>query len=92
MACELNDYTIQKRYFANLDQTKLKTVKHELQLDFFRTESESEVDRLIRMTEEIRDSTGKVRRKLFAENSELKRKVLDLESRLAILERHICHS
>ena len=92
MACELNDYTIQKRYFANLDQTKLKTVKHELQLDFFRTESESEVDRLIRMTEEIRDSTGTVRRKLFAENSELKRKVLDLESRLAILERHICHS
>ena len=91
MACELNDYALQKRYFASLDQSTIKVVKHELQLDFFRTESEIEVDRLIRMTEEIRDSTGKVRRALFARNSELQKRVLELEERLSHIEKGLCY-
>lgn len=39
----------------------------------------------------VRQSTDKVRRKLFAENSELKRKCYELEYRLEILERSICN-
>jgi hypothetical protein len=35
-------------------------------------------------------STCKVRRKLFAENGQLKTRMYELESRLEILEAHIC--
>ena len=99
-------YDIQERFFETVEKSKIKVVKHELQFDFFLTETESEVERLIRMTEEIKISTGKVRRSLFAENgilkkkmnkvleenSSLKARVLNLEERLAILEKHICTS
>ncbi len=91
-------------YFKTVDHNLMKFQKHELQFDFFLTENESEVDRLIRITEEIKDSTTKVRKKLFAENGTLKKKmllmeeensslknrVLEMEERLAIIERGIC--
>lgn len=35
-------------------------------------------------------SSDKVRRKLFAENGALKKRMYELESRLQILERYIC--
>jgi len=91
-ACKIDDYQMQKKYFAGLEQNSIKIIKHELQFDFFMTENESEVDRLMRITEEIRDSTGKVRRKLFAENSLLKKKMIDLEARLEHIERGLCYS
>ncbi len=37
-----------------------------------------------------KESADKVRRKLFAENSELKKRMSSLEERLNILERNIC--
>jgi dynactin complex subunit len=37
------------------------------------------------------ESLNKVRKKLFAENGALKKRIDDLENRLAILEKNICH-
>lgn len=37
-----------------------------------------------------KESSDKVRRKLFAENSELKKRMASLEIRLEVLERNIC--
>ena len=98
-------YDIQERFFETVEKSKIKVVKHELQFDFFLTETESEVERLLRIVGEVKTSTTKVRKKLFAENgilkkkmnnvleenSSLKSRVLDLEERLAILERNICY-
>jgi hypothetical protein len=85
------DNTHAEAFFATLDPKIITRRKHELQFDFFLSEKESEIDRLIRMTEEIKDSTGKVRRKLFSENSQLKKRVLELEERLSIIEKGLCH-
>ncbi len=79
-------------FLKTVDQNLVKVKKHELQLDFFRSETESEVDRLIREMDETKSSVTKIRKKLFAENGELKKRVLELEERLALLERHICIS
>ncbi len=40
----------------------------------------------------VRDSNDKVRKKLFAENGELKKRMYFLEERLQVLERNICRS
>lgn len=90
-ACQVDELHMQKKYFANFSEGVVKKLNHELQFDFFLSEDESEVDRLIRMTEEIKDSTGKVRRKLFGENAQLKKRVLDLEERLLAIERGLCY-
>ena len=87
----MNIYEIQERFIENLDPKLIVRQKHELQLDLFMTEEESEVERLLRIVEEIKTSTGAVRRKLFSENGSLKKRVLDLENRLEILERGICY-
>lgn len=94
-------YDIQENFLKTVDQSKIKVVKYELQLDFFKSLNESEVERLVRIVDEIKASTTKVRKKLFAEqgalkkrmleeNSNLRAEVLNLQERLALLERHIC--
>ena len=60
------------------------------QLDFFRSEEESEILAMNEKIKAIDASTHRVRKSLFAKNGELTKKVNDLESRLQILERHIC--
>lgn len=62
-----------------------------IQLDFFKTQEECENQEIRRIVIEIKESSNKVRRKLFSENGELKKKVSDLEYRLQILERNICN-
>lgn len=60
-----------------------------IQFDFFEPiPSEEEMLRLD--IKAIEESTGKVRRKLFAENGALKKRMLELEYRLEILEINIC--
>jgi hypothetical protein len=86
----MQDLTQQQAFFDKLDPKIITIRKHELQYDFFLDENETEVDRLIRMTEEIKTSTSAVRRKLFADQAPLKKKMLDLEQRLQILESAIC--
>lgn len=82
--------TIAIDFLKTVDQNLIKVKKHELQYDFFLTEEETEVERLIRMTEEIKTSTNKVRKKLFANDGDKEKRIRDLEERLAILERYIC--
>ena len=84
-------YDIQENFLKTVDQTLIKHKKHELQFDFWKSESESEIERLVREMAEVKASTTKVRKGLYAENGSLKNRVLDLEERLAIIERNICN-
>jgi len=61
-----------------------------IQLDLFRTDEESEIIELRKEIVAIRESTSKVRKKLFGEHGKLVKRMTDQESRLQILERHIC--
>ena len=61
-----------------------------LQLDFFYTEEESELEALRKKVEQLEASQGKVRRALFARHGELIKGQIDLNDRLGILEKNIC--
>lgn len=61
-----------------------------LQLDFWKSEEESELESLRKEIRAVKTSSDKVRRGLYARNGELTKLVLDLQERLAILERNIC--
>ena len=79
-------------FFKTIDQSQIKLIKHELQFDFWHSINETEVERLIRMTEEIKLSTNKVRKGTYAEIGSLKKEVAELKATVEILVRHICHS
>lgn len=59
------------------------------QLDFF-TEQKTEVDCLREDVKDFKESNDKVRKSMFASHGELKRKYIDLNDRMQILERYIC--
>ena len=61
-----------------------------VQLDLFKSVEEAKQDELIRKFEELRYSTEKVRRGLFARHNELSKMYLELSQRLEYIERHIC--
>jgi len=61
-----------------------------IQLDFFKTKEECEIEAMHRKIHEVKLSSDKVRKKLFAENGKLIKEVMDLKSRLEIIERNIC--
>ncbi len=60
-----------------------------IQFDFFQ-EKPSEAEMLRADIKAIKESSDKVRRKLFAENSDLKKRVYELEQQYELLVRHIC--
>ena len=62
-----------------------------LQLDMFKSIEECEIDDLRKAIKDMKSSQEKVRKKLFAENGKLTKNIMDLNSRLEILERHICN-
>lgn len=59
-----------------------------VQLDFW---EETEISILKAKVEKVEDSSNKVRKSLFAKNGELTKKINELEERLTLLERNICH-
>lgn len=59
-----------------------------VQLDFFESD---ETSILKARMEKCEESANKVRKSLFAKNGELNKKINELEERLSILERNICH-
>lgn len=61
------------------------------QLEFKLFEETTE-DRLREEIDKIRASSEKVRRKLFVKQNELARLCSDIDSRLAIIEKHLCHT
>ena len=60
------------------------------QLDFWKTEEESEIESLRKEIAAVKTSSDKVRRSLFARNGELAKIVIDLQERLMIIERNLC--
>ena len=60
------------------------------QLDLFETEK-SELDFLKAHVQDVKESTDKVRRGIYARHAELNRKYLELHERMQIIERNICH-
>jgi hypothetical protein len=61
-----------------------------VQLDFFKTAEQCEIDALRIELQSVKLSCDKVRKKLFAENGKLVKMTIDLCERLDVLERHIC--
>jgi hypothetical protein len=61
-----------------------------VQLDFFKTEDECQIDALRKGFADVKSSSDKVRKKLFAENGKLTKQILDLQERVEILERGVC--
>lgn len=86
----MSAYAIQEKFFNGIDPSLVKTIKHEVQYDFFLTPQESETEMMIHEIDSIKISTTKVRKALFARNGELQRKMLELEERLNVIERGIC--
>lgn len=60
-----------------------------MQLDFF-AEKKTELDYIREDLENVRKSSDKVRKGIFAHHAELAKKYLELHERLQILERNIC--
>lgn len=61
-----------------------------VQLDFFKTHEESEIDALKAEVSKLRESQDKVRKAMFARHGELYKRQIDFEERLSCLERGIC--
>lgn len=59
------------------------------QLEFF-TEEKSDLDFLKDSVNDVKQSSDKVRKSMFARHSELARKYIELHDRLQIIERNIC--
>ena len=59
------------------------------QLDFF-TPEKTEIEFIKDHVKEVKESSKKVRKGLFARHSELARKYIELHDRLQILEKNIC--
>ena len=90
----MNNYQTNRtaeKYFSTLDPKIIKIIPHELQLDFWLTKEESELEMLGKKVYEMNLSMHRVRRCIFAENGELKKRVSEMEERLAIIERNICY-
>lgn len=62
-----------------------------VQLDFFKSYEECELDQLKKQIEACRISNEKVRKKLFAENGKHIKEIHDLKERITHLERFVCH-
>lgn len=61
-----------------------------IQLDFFKSAEESEIEALRAEVDAIRKSSDRVRKGIYAKHGELNKICLDLQQRLIIIERNIC--
>jgi hypothetical protein len=60
-----------------------------IQLDFF-AEGKTDMDYLREELEQVRSSSDRVRKSLFARHGELAKSYLELHERLQIIEKNIC--
>ena len=61
-----------------------------IQLDFFKTEEECELDYIKQELKAVAESSTKVRKGTYARLNEIAKENYELKSRLEILERFIC--
>lgn len=59
------------------------------QLDFF-SEDKAEIDYLRNDVKQVKESSDKVRKSLYARHSELSKKYIELHQRMEIIEKNIC--
>jgi hypothetical protein len=62
-----------------------------IQMDFFKSPIESEMDALRLEMHAVKTSADKVRKSLYARNGELTKRMLELEDRLNNIERGLCY-
>jgi len=62
----------------------------QIQLDFFKTSEQCELEAMRKEVHAMRQSLDKMRKALFAKNGEIMKITLDVRERLDILEYHIC--
>lgn len=87
-ACE--NLQVDTDKFFKICESKDKKILCEVQYDLFQTREESEVEKLVRVVDEIRISTTKVRKGTYSAIGELKKRVIELEDTLGLLVRNIC--
>jgi Tfp pilus assembly protein PilO len=78
-------------FLKSVDQNLVKSFHHEVQYDFFLEPEQSEVEMLRKELSKVAASGHSVRKGTYAMINEQRKRIEDLEERLAILERHICH-
>lgn len=61
------------------------------QLEFFQDE-QSEIDCIKSEVKDVKESSDKVRKSMFARHGELTRKYMELHDRLQIIERNLCRN
>lgn len=61
-----------------------------IQYDFFEDPRDSEISALRKQVTEVKASSDKVRKAMFARNGELTKRILEVEYRLEAIERGIC--
>lgn len=61
-----------------------------IQLDLFRSSEECEIIAMRAEIKRIEESTGKVRRGIYAKHGELAKRQMELESRMQVIERGLC--
>jgi hypothetical protein len=61
-----------------------------VQLEFFKSVEECELDHLRETIETVKQSSDKVRRGMYAKLNEIAKENVDLKARLEIIERNIC--
>lgn len=62
-----------------------------IQLEFFKTPEQCELETLQKAYQDLKTSTDKVRRGMYARLGELTKANDDLRERLCVLEKHICY-
>ena len=63
-----------------------------LQLDFFKSKEENEIDEMRRNLSQMHSSLDRIRKGLFARNGELVKQYMELVRRVEIIEKNICKS
>ena len=63
-----------------------------IQLDFFKTEEQSEIEALTMRIDEVKTSNDKVRKKLFGDHGRLTKEIMELRYRLEVLEKGLCQT
>ena len=88
---EIEDLSLQKRFFATVDPSHIKHIKHEVQYDFWKEIEESEVEMLRKELAKVSASGHAVRRGTYALINEQRKKIDELTERLSHIERGLCY-
>jgi len=90
-ACKVESLNLQRAFFATVDQSLIKHIKHEVQYDFWKEPVDSEVEMLRKELAKVSASGHAVRRGTYALINEQRKKIDELTERLTYIERGLCY-